>query len=95
MPNDLLVVPNAYIDQQTGDTVANTTGPDLLINSLQDVSSDEMAVLGSSFLEVAYLMCNLDSGQFSFWSAFPTLAEDIVAVDTAHSDVTDFCASAL
>lgn len=91
MPNDLLVVPDAYIDQQTGDTVANGTGPDLLINSLQDTTDAQIAILGANFLEVAYLMCNLDAGQFSIWEALPTLAENMVGIDATNTEMTEFC----
>lgn len=91
--NDQLVLPNVYFDQQAGDILTNGTGPDLLIDSMQDVNANDMAQLGSMFLSSAYLQVNQDAGQFSLWAANPTSDEDLVAMDANDLESSDFCAS--
>lgn len=93
MPNDLLVVPHLYLDQETGDTVSNATAPDLLIDSLQDVEKDKMAMFGSIFFSVAYLSANYDTGKFTLWRAnrSPDAVEDMRTIDADGEDHMSFC----
>jgi len=63
MLNKLLIVPDEYIDQQTGNTIISTTGSsDFIIISLYLTIVMEMVILNVNFLEVAYIIYNLDFG---------------------------------
>ncbi|ERS95387.1 hypothetical protein HMPREF1624_08265 [Sporothrix schenckii ATCC 58251] len=93
IPNDQLVRPHTAIDQTTGDILVNTTAPDLVIDSLQNVQATKLAQLGWQFFSSAYLLVNQDAREFTLWAANPTAAEDLVAVDTTGADITDFCAA--
>lgn len=73
--------------------MTNSSGPNFLINSQQDVNANDMAALGSTFLSAAYLMVNQDAGQFTLWEANPTTQSDPVAVDEAGEEITSFCAA--
>lgn len=60
LPNELLVVPHLYIDQETDDIVAEDGDePDLLIDSMQDVNANDMAMFGSVFFSAPYLTVNV------------------------------------
>lgn len=91
----MLVVPHTYIDQDTGNTVANdTTEPDLLIDSLQGDRETDMASFGSIFFSAAYLSVNLDVGKFTLWSAnvdTENSTQDFRALDTENDEVTTLC----
>ncbi|KAI1379867.1 acid protease [Hypoxylon crocopeplum] len=91
VPNDQLVVPDVDIDPTTGELVANYTNPDLIINGIQNVNTNDMPQLGRQFLSAAYLMVNQDARQFSLWAANPASDEDLVAVDTNDVDITAPC----
>ncbi|KIH93389.1 hypothetical protein SPBR_04181 [Sporothrix brasiliensis 5110] len=93
IPNDQLVRPHTAIDQTTGNILVNTTAPDLVIDSLQNVQATKLAQLGWQFFSSAYLLVNQDAREFTLWAANPTAAEDLVAVDTTGAEITDFCAS--
>ncbi|KAK3291752.1 aspartic peptidase domain-containing protein [Chaetomium fimeti] len=88
VPNDLLVVPETDIDRSTGVIKTDPSGPNLLINSMQDINSNDMAALGTTFLSAAYLMVNQDTDRFTLWAANPTTESDLVAVDETGADVT-------
>lgn len=96
VPNDLLVVPHLYLDQDTGDTVSNATEPDLLIDSLQDIEQDLMATFGSIFFSVVYLSANYDTGKFTLWRAnrSPDAVEDMRTIGADGEDHMSFCAAA-
>lgn len=92
--NDLLVVPHTYIDQETGDTVAEDTDePDLLIDCLEGVRETDMAAFGSLFFSAAYLSVNLDAGRFTLWAANSTKnsEQDFHALDTKNEESTTLC----
>ncbi|KAI1446307.1 acid protease [Annulohypoxylon stygium] len=91
--NDQLVVPDININPMTGELLANYTNPDLVINGLQNISSNDMPQIGRQFLSAAYLMVNQDSKQFSLWAANPTPGQELVAVDTDGNDMTTICES--
>lgn len=91
MPNRQLVVPEVSIDHRTGEMTSNSTGPDLLIDSMQDVNSNDMAQLGSYFLSIAYLMVNVDKDEFTLWPAKPTTEEDLVALDETSAEIKNIC----
>lgn len=94
LSNDLLVVPHTYIDQETGDIVAeDTTEPDLLIDCLQGVRETDMAAFGSLFFSAAYLSVNLDAGKFTLWAANSTTnsKQDFRALDTKNDESTTLC----
>ncbi|KAI3400508.1 hypothetical protein diail_2707 [Diaporthe ilicicola] len=94
VPNDLLVVPHSYIDQDTGDIIAeDTTEPDLLFDSLQNINENDMAVFGNIFFSAAYLMANYDAEKFTLWAASTTgnSSDEIRAVDTDNAEITSFC----
>ncbi|KAH6616214.1 aspartic peptidase domain-containing protein [Chaetomium sp. MPI-SDFR-AT-0129] len=91
IPNDLLVVPETDIHLSSGAIVTNSSGPNLLVNSMQNVNALDMAALGTTFLSAAYLMVNQDAGQFSLWAANPTKESDLVAVDPNGQEVEASC----
>lgn len=93
VPNDQLVVPHVDIDPSTGAQVVNSTGPDLVINSIQDINANDLPQLGRQFLSAAYLMVNMEADQFTLWSANPTSDQDLVAVDKANQEVTRYCSA--
>lgn len=93
--NDMLVLPHTYLDQDTGDLVAeDTTEPDLLIDSLQASRESDMASFGSVFFSAAYLSVNLDAGRFRLWSAnvdTQNSTQDFRALDAENAEATTFC----
>ncbi|KAI0880263.1 acid protease [Annulohypoxylon maeteangense] len=91
--NDQLVAPDVDINPTTGELVANYTNPDLVINGLQNISSNDMPQLGRQFLSAAYLMVNQDARKFSLWPANPVSGEDLVPVDVNNIDITTICQS--
>ncbi|RYP07315.1 hypothetical protein DL765_009192 [Monosporascus sp. GIB2] len=91
--NSQLVVPERYIEDD-GQLVANNSRSNLVINSLQDINSNDMSVLGRQFLSAAYVMVNQDSRKFTVWEANPTSVESLVGVNEEGEDVTDWCVSA-
>lgn len=93
--NDMLVLPHTYIDQDTGNLVAEDTAePDLLIDSLQASRESDMASFGSVFFSAAYLSVNLDAGKFKLWSAnvdTQNSTQDFRALDTENAEATTLC----
>lgn len=91
----MLVVPHTYIDQDTGDVVAEDAAePDLLIDSLQGERETDMASFGSIFFSAAYLSVNLDVGKFTLWSAnvdTDNSTQDFRALDTKNDEATTLC----
>lgn len=85
-------MPHQEINAQTGAKVVNETGPDLVVNSMQDINANDMARLGFQFLTAAYLAVNQDSNQFHLWEANPTSNQDIVGLDETGAEITTFCA---
>ncbi|CAK7210117.1 hypothetical protein SBRCBS47491_000662 [Sporothrix bragantina] len=93
IPNQQLVQPHTSIDQTTGAILVNNTGPDLLLDSLQNVQATKLAQLGWQFFSAAYLLVNQDAHEFTLWEANPTTAEDLVAIDETGTEITNFCTS--
>lgn len=94
LPNELLVVPHTYIDQETGEIIAEDGNePDLLIDSSQGVNANDMAMFGSIFLSAAYLTVNVDAGKFKLWSVstIGNGSQDLRAVDVENEDMTTIC----
>lgn len=87
------MVPEVSIGHSTGEVISNSTGPDLLIDPMQDINSNDMAQLGSYFLSIAYLMVNVDRDEFTLWPANPTAEEDLVALDETSNEVKNICPS--
>ncbi|KAI1108386.1 aspartic peptidase domain-containing protein [Nemania sp. NC0429] len=93
IPNSQLVVPERYISETKGQSAANYSRSNLVINPLQDVNSKDLSQLGRQFFSSAYIMMNQDNGEFTIWSANPTSVKDLVAVDGTGKLVTDFCSN--
>lgn len=97
IPNESLVVPHTYINQETGDMVVDEDGdePDLLIDSLQGVNENDMAVFGATFFSAAYLTVNVDAGKFKLWAANTTenVTPDLRALNEDNEEVTTVCKS--
>lgn len=94
LPNELLVVPHTYIDQETGEIVAEDGNePDLLIDSSQGINANDMAMFGSVFLSATYLTVNVDAGKFKLWSVstIGNASQDLRAVDAENEDITTIC----
>lgn len=94
LSNDLLIVPHTYINQDTGDTIAeDTTEPDLLIDYLEGDRESDIAAFGSPFFSAAYLLVNLNTGKFTLWSANVNMSSDpdFHALDTTNDETTTFC----
>lgn len=91
IPNDQLIVPNLTIEPQTGQLLANSSDPELVLNAIQQVNAGDLPQLGRQFLSSAYLMVNQDADEFTLWTANPTANEDLVAVDTHNRVVEEFC----
>ncbi len=93
IPDDQVMVPNLTIDPQTGQLLANSSDPELVINSIQQVKENDLPELGRQFLSSAYLMVKQDAHEFALCSANPTANEDLVAVDTQNQVIDEFCSS--
>lgn len=101
VPNDQLVVPSRRLDLVSGaiiidDSSTNTggsLGPDLVLNSIQNVNANDMVQLGRQFLSAAVLMVNIDSGEFTLWQANPTADSALIAVDARGTELAaePFC----
>lgn len=92
VPNSQLVLPERHISDATGELLANYSRSNLVINPLQDINGHDLSLLGRQFLSSAYVMVNQDKEEFSLWSANPTDIQDLVAIDRAGDEVTEFCA---
>ncbi|KUL91884.1 hypothetical protein ZTR_01060 [Talaromyces verruculosus] len=90
IPNDQLVVPDEYLDQN-GIWQDNSTGQDLLINA--ETGSDPLASLNRYFFSAAYLAVNQDAGQFTLWEAHTTPNQNLVGLDERNQVVSAFCSS--
>lgn len=93
IPNSQLVVPECTIADD-GQLVANYSRSNLVINVLQDTTSDDMSRLGRQFLSGADVMLNQDTHKYTLWSANPTSAVDLVGIDSKGNEVTSFCSAA-
>ncbi|KEZ39510.1 putative Aspartic-type endopeptidase [Scedosporium apiospermum] len=93
IPNDQLVVPELTIDCDTGALHRNSSAQNLVILPPQDDNENDISQLGRQFLSSAYVMANLDAGEFTIWESNPTSNEDLVAIDTNGTEVSDFCAA--
>ncbi|EED14742.1 aspartic-type endopeptidase, putative [Talaromyces stipitatus ATCC 10500] len=91
IPNEQLVVPNLTIDKSTGSIIANSSAPELVLNSIQSINADDLPQLGRQFLTSAYLMLNQDANTYTLWEANPVTNEDLVAVDQSGTPVSMFC----
>lgn len=92
VPNSQLVLPERYISDATGELLANYSRSNLVINPLQEINGHDLSLLGRQFLSSAYVMVNQDKEEFTLWSANPTGIQDLVAIDGAGDEVTEFCA---
>jgi len=78
------VVPDYSVDS-SGRQSSNATTREILLNSLQDVNSNDMPLLGRTFLTSAYLYVNYDQSEFTLWQANPTTDQNLVAVGSGPS----------
>jgi hypothetical protein len=79
-----------YLDDNTHAWEQNTSLSDLLINSMGSEGDDTpmLLVLGRNFLTFAYLMINLDAGEFTLWPAYDEATdEQLVAVDENNNPI--------
>ncbi|RAO64781.1 uncharacterized protein BHQ10_000793 [Talaromyces amestolkiae] len=88
IPNDQLVVPDQYLDQN-GIWQDNSTGPDLLINV--ETGSYQLTSLNRYFFSAAYLAVNQDAGQFTLWKAHTTPNQNLVGLDEKNQVASAFC----
>ncbi|KAH8161912.1 hypothetical protein CIB48_g6338 [Xylaria polymorpha] len=95
IPNNQLVIPERYIDDSTGEVMANYSRSNLVINPLNTINQFDLSQLGRLFLSSAYVMLNQDSEQFTIWAANPTTFEDLVGVDSTGKEVTTFCTQSI
>lgn len=87
-------MPDLYINKGSGALVANGSTPEIVINALQQVNSDDLPQIGRQFLSSAYLMLNQDANSFTVWEASSQDDVDLVAVDEANRQVDQFCDAA-
>lgn len=73
--------------------VANSSEPELVLNSIQQANANDLPQIGRQFLTSAYLMSNQDTDEFTLWAANPTSDENLVAVDSQNQVVEDFCSA--
>lgn len=79
VPNDLLVVPDAYV-APSGQYETNNSAAALLIQPAIGDNVVDVAILGRPFLSSAYLMVDLDAQTFTLWQANATTDERLVTV---------------
>lgn len=79
VPNSQLVAPDVNINSQ-GVTVLNDSTRELRINPLVPPNNNDFPLLGLTFLTSAYLMADMDRGQFTLWEAVANTTQDIRAV---------------
>ncbi|KAL9619503.1 MAG: hypothetical protein Q9160_005866 [Pyrenula sp. 1 TL-2023] len=84
IPNDQLVVPDISIAAD-GTTVYNSSVREIMVNSLQEINSNDMPLLGHTFLSQVYMNVNYDLNIFSLWSARATGEEDLVSIGPGGS----------
>jgi hypothetical protein len=81
--NSQLVLPARFIDRD-GKIEENTDASDLLLNSLEGASSNDMVNLGRYFFTGAHLFVDQDAETFTLWEAKATTDIDLVSV--VHDD---------
>lgn len=85
VPNELLVVPDAYI-APSGQAETNNSAAALLISPTLDENTADVPILGRPFFSSAYLMVDLDAQTFTLWQANATTDERLVTVGGACAD---------
>lgn len=96
--NEGLVVPHVYMGEDTSTWEQDPSTSDLLINSIGQIGDyNAMSLsIGRYFFTYAYLMVNLDAGEFTIWAANSEANgnEDLVAVDETNAVVsTPLCST--
>lgn len=79
VPNSQLVAPDVTINGQ-GVAVLNDSTRELRINPLLPPNNNDFPLLGLTFLTSAYLMADMDRGQFTLWEAVANTTQDVRAV---------------
>ena len=89
IPNNQLVVPDIYIDQNGQPINYNTSQRILRLDPNVGVNVNNMPVLGQTFLTSAYLLVDYDKNQFTVWQADPTAPSQLVAINSETSCSND------
>lgn len=92
IPNDQLIVPERVISQ-SGEIVANTSSPNLVINVIKELNTNDQLHLGRQFLSAAYVMMNEDTSSFTMWQANPTHQQELIAVDEHNIPLIANCSA--
>lgn len=87
IPNDVLVVPDEYIDK-SGTVRRNDSAAVLLLSPNDGPNVNDQLIIGMSFFSGAYLSVNHDNRTWSIWPAKATTVENIVAFGNGCGDVT-------
>lgn len=85
IPNSQLVAPVYIIDEQ-GATIFNDSKRDIMLAGLEAPNTNDMPILGSTFLSAAYLMVNQDDDTFTLWNSKATTDSSLFAVGGASSN---------
>lgn len=91
--NDQLVIPELTVDEKSGAIISNSSTPELILNSQQEVNENDIARLGRQFFTAAYLMVNHDTNQYTLWQANATAEKDLVVVDENNDVWPDPCSA--
>lgn len=85
VPNDIMVVPEAYIGP-SGQAETNNSAATLLMYPAIGENQSGVTILGRPFFSAAYLMVDLDAQTFTLWKANATTDERLVTVGGSCAD---------
>lgn len=88
IPNDVLVVPDQYIDS-SGAIQENSSAATLLISPNDGPNVNDVPLIGMAFFSGAYLTVDLDNGTWSVWPAKATIDTSLVIIGGTCSESTN------
>lgn len=80
IPNSQLVLPDHYIDDQSGVFQARSTATEVLIYSLGEKQKNDMPRIGLPFFSSAYLLVDQDASEYTLWNVPPEMQRSDVEV---------------
>lgn len=88
IPNDVLAVPNEYIDT-SGAVQHNDSAADFLFSPVDGANLNDQLIIGKQFFSGAYLTVNVDNQTWSIWSANSTTDTKLTAIGEECEEVTN------
>ncbi|CZT25161.1 uncharacterized protein RCC_10890 [Ramularia collo-cygni] len=88
IPNDVLAVPNEYIDE-SGVVQHNDSAADVLFSPIDGNNIDDQLIIGKQFFSGAYLTVNLDNQTWSIWPVKATTDTQLTTIGESCDDATN------